>query len=223
MKPSTSIAEVRNAYQRESAYSAYTRSAYGVATGGGPAAPQNVQATSQDRNIHLTWDADANLGYAVKISLEDNFASAQDIDLNILSGSTSYDVDTTDNTPANSPLPLATGTRAYFWVCGTDGAGNPITDPSTSAAGRAFVTLADTAVATLYVPDGATINLGDLFFGNTPVPVNMFILAPDLYFTNAEDNWVDGFSDPANAIPISGSFELTNSSGGTFTFWDSEP
>lgn len=193
--------------------------------GGGDLTPQNVQATAGDRQTTLTWDADDNLGYAVYFSRTNNFAGAQVSNLFIPAASVSYDVAASVASDPATSFIHAVGTFYYYWVCGTDGAGNVVTDPSTVVSARPYITVAVSETVNLYVPDGATMNLEDLFFGTVTPPLGLLVnYGPDTYAPVGGGNWEDiNTADPANTVPISGAFSLTNNSPGSYTFWNTEP
>lgn len=196
--------------------------------GGGDLTPQNVQATAGDKQTTLTWNADDNLGYAVYFSRTNNFAGAQLYSAYVPAATVSYDVAANVNTDPSLSSNHAVGTFYYYWVCGTDGAGNVVTDPSTVVSARPYITLADGTNATLYAPDEASFALGGLLFGNTqPSPVGTVVnMGGTDWYALGDGNWEDDSGNPGNSEPVTSPFIVTNLSGSgpsSYTFWNTEP
>lgn len=193
-----------------------------ISAAGGDLTPQNIQATSEELNIHFTWDADANLGYLLYFNLVNDFGTANYF-ATPAAGSTSFDASTPTNTSFGS-IPIA-GSKYYYWLVGSDGGAGPVTGPSNVASGRGFVTLTNGASATLYVPNGAVMDLNDLIFrsgGNIPVACNI-LYGADVYSSAGDGTWEDAINGGFVNPPISGSFIFENFTGSSLTFWDTEP
>lgn len=198
------------------------------AGGGGDLTPQNLQATAGDRSANFTWDADANAGYVPYFNTVDDFSSAAYYSLMgvIPSGSTSASIPADDTqVNYNTTPPPQTGSKYYYWLVGTDGAGTPVTGPSNSVACRAYVTLGNGISATLNVPDGAaSMLINDLLFASSVLPPGVNLLSgANVYSSSGDGQWEDAIMGGIVNPPISGSFSVENFSGDIVTFWNVDP
>ena len=178
-----------------------------------PGVPQNLQATAGDREVSLTWDASSGATeYDLYRGLINDFEDSPTLIQSAIATTTAEDA---------SPLP---GWLYHYWIVAKNGVGS--SEESTSASARPHITLPHSESANLSVPDGAVMNLEDLFFGSTqPPPVGLVVdFSGGQYSPVGGGNWEDiNTADPANTVPISGTFSILNSSGSPYTFWDSEP
>lgn len=213
MKLSTSIDEARNAYQRESAYSAYTRSAYGVA--GPPATPTGFMATAQESAILLGWDAQPEADtFEILYSTSNTFGTAVSLAAGITGTSFTFD----------SGESIQVGEKYYFWIQATNGAGTSGYAGSVTA--RSYVTVAGSGTANLTTPTG-TWTLTTLFFrsgGNLPAGGQVtFDGGSQIGISLGDGTWEDGIMGGTFDPSISGAFTFDNLTGSPITFWDAEP
>lgn len=186
--------------------------------------PTGFAAVNDLQAIKLSWDTNSYAENLLYFNFEDDFGTSNQF-TSTGGGTSTYAFTTTENASPASLTNKVTGTKYWFWIAGGDGAGNPITDPSASVSGRAFFTLANSGITAMYVPNSATLNLEDLFFGNTTTPVGIIVqFDGNEYGSIGGGDWEDiNTADPANTVPITGQFTISNSSGGAYTFWDTEP
>jgi len=175
-----------------------------------PTVPQNFTATAGNSTVELSHDAFAGaIDYKFYRSLSNDFGGAV-----LVSNPPSADIGFTDTPPE--------GERYYYWVTADTVSGE--TGPSASAYARPYVVLTALGSVTLDAPSGSW-TFGTILFGSTTPPVGINILYNGtLYSSLGDGTWenTDTFEMATND-PISGSFEVSNSSGSSFTFWNTEP
>ena len=184
-------------------------------TGGGaagpPATPTGLTATAGNQMVSLTWNASAGAtSYKVYYSLTNSFGTAAEV----------------SESPTATPgldvsLDLQAGELYYFWVVATNAVGDSAESGSDSA--RPYVTLANGASINLMTPSGAW-TLGTLFFGTGGLPDNFYATVDAVLYLTFGGEWLDATTEgPANSVVVSGAFSANNNTGGTFTFWNTEP
>jgi len=193
------------------------------AAASGPIVPTNFTATAEDRNVALTWDANANPAHLLYLNTVAVFGTASNF-TNVGFPNASYDVAADDAEAYDNVPPLRTGSLFYFWIVPADGGGAPIGDPVGPITGRPFVVLANLASTTLFVPDGATMDLIDLLFRAPSALPDGLVINDGSGWETFGGEWLDSddFS-PADNHPVTGAFTITNLTGDTFTFWNAEP
>lgn len=211
MKLSTSIDEARNAYQRESAYSAYTRSAYGVA--GPPATPTGFAATEGNQLITLTWDSQpAADTFEIVYSTSNTFGTAVSLAAGITGTSFTFD----------SGESIQVGEKYYFWIQATNGAGTSGYAGSVTA--RSYVTATPPAASVNLTTPTGSWTIGTIIFSQTTLPSGLTINYSSVIREYDGTGWLnlDTF-EYEDGVSVSGAFTLTKASGAAFTFWDTEP
>jgi hypothetical protein len=198
-------------------YSAYPLMLGWKRRGGGASAPDavtNLVAVAGDEVVNLTWDASVGAtGYKVYRNTTNNFGSATEV-IESPTAEAALDVYTA----------LQLGELYYFWVVATNAVGDSPESASDSA--RPYVTLASPEDVNLTTPAGSWI-LSTLFFrtgGN--LPANCIVVWDGGLqggLALGDGTWEDAFNGGTFDPAISGAFNFDNQSGGSVTFWDTEP
>lgn len=187
-------------------------------------APQNLSATNEDQNIALSWDAvDGATVYRLLANSVDDINTAWEEAFNI-SGTTYDFVPELDNGGATDSINV--GQKCYFWVAVNDGTtGVSLSDPSASANGRAFITVAGGSTpVNVRAPADSGQTVSTVCFGTLPVPDFNTIQIGAIQYGKDSGDWYDFDTfELANDTPVTGSFTFINEGVSPFTFWNSEP
>lgn len=194
--------------------------------GGGAnfSAPQNLAAVNEDQNIALTWDAvDGATVYRLLVNSVDDINTAWEEAYNI--AATSYDfAPELDNGGAADSINV--GQKAYFWVAVNDGTtGVSLSDPSASASGRAFITVAFSGTVNVRAPADSGQTVGTVCFGSAEVPSGSYMqIGANVNQYIGGGVWVDIITEEeTQSNAVTGSFTFINGGGAPFTFWNTEP
>jgi hypothetical protein len=190
---------------------------FGRAASAGASAPDavtNLVAVAGDAVVSLTWDASVGAtGYKVYRNTTNNFGSATLI------------TDPPEATTSFDDSLAQPGELHYYWVVATNAVGDSPESASDSA--RPYVTLTSLEISNLTTPAGSWM-LTTLFFrtgGNLPFGCTVsWNDGADLVASLGDGTWENQltFEAPYDAA-ISGAFTFDNQSGGSVTFWDTEP
>lgn len=166
-----------------------------------------------DQLITLTWDSQPSADtFEILYSTSNTFATAVSLAAGITGTSFTHD----------SGESIQVGEKYYYWIQATNGVGTSGYAGSVTA--RSFVTLANFANRNLTVPSSGSWTLETILFGSTPVPDLINILADGVEYISISGGWLDvNTESPAVGVPVVGTFNVSNFSGSSFTFWNQEP
>lgn len=186
--------------------------AFGIPSASGPPPPTGFAASASIEAVILTWDTQADVFFDVYYSISADFGTATEL----VNG-----LDVTSYNHGGQP-----GEKYYYWLRATNGGGNSAFVGPVS--GRGYVTLANSASANLTTPSDGPWILSTLFFrsgGNLPAFCQVvFDDAGQIGVSNGDGTWSDDVGGAPDYDPaISGAFTFNNNSGGSVTFWDTEP
>ena len=183
-------------------------------TGGvAPGSPTGFAATAAESAIELSWDAlpEADT-FEILFSLENNIGTAASLAAGVTGTTFTHD----------SGESIQVGEKYYYWIKAVNAAGE--SDYSVSVTARSFVTLANSANINLTVPSSGSWTLETILFGSTPVPDLIYILEDGVEYVSIGGGWLDvNTESPAVGVPVVGTFNVSNFSGSSFTFWNQEP
>jgi hypothetical protein len=200
--------------------------------GGGFAGPSTTfSVTSALRGFDFAWN-ESNPEWLIYASLTNDYSGAVKIATSTGQASSVATIDDSDNSPVVLGG-LVTGNKYYFWLVTGDGSGNPSGTESSSETARSFASIDNGQTLAFRVPRdlGAATNAGgtstfvQVLFGSVIPPIGVRLtyngIAAD---TDGAGYWEDIVtSDDQTNQPIDYSFSVSNFSGSTFTFWNTEP
>ena len=183
---------------------------------GPPSVPTGFAATSQESEIDLSWDAQPEADtFEIYASTTNIFGTATQL----------TDAATGTSFTHNTGNGIQVGEKYYYWLRAINASGTSdwTAGSASSVTARSFVTIADSNSELLTTPFG-TWTVGSIIFSTVSLPVGLEISANDTFYVWTGTIWLDqntfgnGGSDS-----ITGAFTVINSSGASYTFWNTEP
>lgn len=188
----------------------------GGAAPSAPTTPTGFAATPGNQFTTLTWDVQSEADtFTINYGLTNDFGASTELTASATGAEFIH----------SSEEGIQAGERYYYWIQAVNEVG--ASDFTTlEVAARSFVTLAEATNENLVTPTG-TWTIGTVFFrlgGFLPATCVVYWGAFGAV-SNGDGTWDDdvmgGPLDPST--PISGSFDFTNASGASVTFWNTEP
>lgn len=184
---------------------------------GPPGDPTGFTATAGNQLITLTWDALPGADtFEIYSSITNIFGTATQL----------TDTATGTGFVHNTAAGIQPGEKYYYWIRAINGEGKSAwSDGSTSSVtARSYVTLANSANRNLTVPSSDSWTLETILFGSVAVPDLINILEDGVEYVSISGGWLDvNTESPAVGVPVVGTFNVSNFSGSSFTFWNQEP
>jgi len=189
------------------------RSTGGAAAPVPPGTPTGFTATAAESAIELSWDAQPEADtFEILFSLENNIGTAASLAAGVTGTTFTHD----------SGESIQVGEKYYYWIKAVNAAGE--SDYSASVTARSYVTLANSAYRNLTVPFSGSWTLETILFGSVAVPDLIYILEDGVEYVSISGGWLDvNTESPAVGVPVVGTFNVSNFSGSSFTFWNQEP
>jgi len=200
--------------------------------GGGFAGPSTTfSVTSALRGFDFAWN-ESNPEWLIYASLTNDYSGAVKIATSTGQASSVATIDDSDNSPVVLGG-LITGNKYYFWLVPGDGSGNPSGTESSSETARSFASIDNGQTLAFRVPRdlgtgtdaGGTSTFGSVLFGSSLPTIGIRITFGSIYAdTDGTGYWEDIVtSDEVTMSSIDFMFSVSNFSGSTFTFWNTEP